>query len=152
MTYLQVAKRFLIIFGILYMLVFARLSRRASDSTTFYVGSAILIAILLLGTYYRYAWYFRNSAITIDDAQINWYRNDEDHVYNIQDISGIRLPNKLAQLYGMSYFQLKFSDGRRLNLDLIVPSYEEIVNEIASRMKNHAHLQQFVAEIEKAES
>lgn len=148
MTYLQVAKRFLIVFGIIYLLTFTRLSRRAADSTTFYVGSGILIAILLLGTYYRYAWYFRDSTIIIDDEQINWHRNGEDHFYTIQEISGVRLPNRLAQYYGMSYFQLKFRNGPGLNLDIIVPGYDDIISEIVARMKNYPHLDAFVKQIE----
>ena len=148
MTYMQVARRFLIIFGILYLFVFTQLFRRASDSAAFYLGSTFLISILLLGTYYRYAWYFRNSTLTIDDMQINWHRNNEDHHYQIPNISGVRLPNQIAQYYGMSYFQLKFSNGPSLNLDLIVPGYDDIVAEIVARMKKHTHLQDFVKEIE----
>jgi hypothetical protein len=148
MTYFQVARRFLIIFGIIYLLVFAQLSRRASDSATFYGVSAFFVSILLLGTYYRYVWYFKNSTLTIDDLQIKWHRNNEDHHFNIPNISGVRLPNQIAQYYGMSYFQLKFNSSPSLNLDIIVPAYDDIVAEIVARMKKHTHLQEFVKEIE----
>jgi hypothetical protein len=148
MSWFQTAKRFLIIFGFFWLLFLARLSSRIADPTTFYVLSAGFALMILLGTYYRYAWYFKDSYLALDDAQINWYRNHEDHLFQIADIMAVRLPNRIAQYYGLSYLQIKFRTGPNLNLDPIVPNYDEIIDELIIRMKKHAHLNEITAAIE----
>ncbi len=148
LSYFHVAKRFFAIFGFVYLLFIAQLSSRISDTTTFYVATALFLFLLFVGTYARYAWYFKESSLTIDDEHINWHRSGEDHLFTMKDISGVRLPHRLAQYYGMSYFQLRFRNGPSLNLDLVTPGYDDIVDEIVARMKLHPHLRDFVAEIE----
>ena len=149
MTWFQTAKRFLIIFGFLWLLLLARLSSRVADPLTFYIFTLGFALIVLLGTYFRYAWYFKRSFLTIDDTRINWHRSDEDHVFQIPDITGVRLPNKIAQYYGLSYLSLRFRAGPALNLDPMVPGYDEIIEELVARIRHYPHLSDIVTQIEE---
>jgi len=148
MSYFQVARRFLLLFGLVYLLFLARISTQVADSTTFHVLTGLFLLLLLGGTYLRYAWFFRNSYLVVDDEIINWHRNGEDHIFRIDDISGIRLPNKFSQYYGLSALQLKFREGSTLNLDVIIPSYDDLVAEIAERMKLKPHLAELATTME----
>ena len=150
MTWFQTAKRFLIIFGFLWLILLARLSARVADPLTFYVFTLGLALIVLLGTYYRYAWYFRRSFLTIDDTQINWHRSDEDHVFMISEITGVRPPNSIGQYYGLSSLQLRFQTGPALNLDPMVPGYDEIIEELVARIKAHPHLSDIATQVEES--
>jgi len=149
MTWFQTAKQFLIIFGFLWLLLLVRLSSRVADPLTFYIFTVGFALIVLLGTYYRYAWYFKRSYLTIDDTHINWHRSDEDHVFQIPDIAGVRLPNRIAAYYGLSSFHIRFRTGPALNLDPMVPGYDEIIEELVARIKSYPHLSDIAAQIEE---
>ena len=116
-------KSILISLGLLIYLYF-RFSQRYENVNLYLI---LFLILMLIGIYYRYQKYVKNSKYTFEKDKIIWDKNGKSQEFLYDDIIDISTPNeKTKKVTNQDFLKLKFTNNRKLSFMSTDPNYFEI--------------------------